>query len=287
MGDDQSSVHGRSLAGAQLAAASLAGSDLRGADLSGADLHDADLRNIRSGMSRGWAALLIGGSLVFSILLGVVVGLCVRYLEGMYASDDPRERMVALYVVASLFVFVAAGIWRGLRFATSNVLPVTAALAVAAGLIAVISGSGTGIGALVAFLFLVLAAAIVGLSVLVRAIAGVVGKLVFSIVAIAGGLAGGAMDGGLTAAMVAMGAMVMARRSTKLDASYPVLARITSAVACRGGTRFRNANLAGANLEHTRLVACDFRGANLRGTRFAESTRRLCRFDPTVMMPSG
>jgi hypothetical protein len=113
-------------------------------------------------------------------------------------------------------------------------------------------------------------------------VAGTAGKLVFSIVAIAGGLAGGAAGGGLTATAVAIGAMLMARRSARLEAAYPRLTRIIAAIASRGGTRFCNANLAGANLAAARLVACDFRGANLGGARFDRSTLRLCRFDPGV-----
>jgi uncharacterized protein YjbI with pentapeptide repeats len=61
-----------------------------------------------------------------------------------------------------------------------------------------------------------------------------------------------------------------------------VLSRVIAAIASRGGTRFRGADLAGANLEHARLVACDFRGANLRGARLDRATVRLCRFDPVA-----
>ena len=280
-------IHGRCLREARLSSASLAGLDLRGVDLTGADLHGADLSRIRSGMSRYWAALLVTGSLLLSIALGAITGICAHTLQSMYASDDVRRRFVAMFVVAALLVFLAGGIWRGVGFASRNVLPVTAALAISAGLIAVISGTGTGIGGLIALVFLALAAAIVVLSVVVRAVAGSVGKLVFSIVAIAGGLAGGAMGGGLTAAAAAIGAMLMARRSARLETAYPVLARATSAIASRGGTRFRNANLAGANLTEAKLVACDFRGANLASARFDRVTLRLCRFDPGVTIPTG
>jgi uncharacterized protein YjbI with pentapeptide repeats len=73
--------------------------------------------------------------------------------------------------------------------------------------------------------------------------------------------------------------MIMARRSQKAEARYPMLTRATAAIACRGGTHFRNANLSGANLEHAHLVACDFRGANLDHARLDGAELRLCRFD--------
>jgi hypothetical protein len=278
-------LRGRCFAGARLDSVSLAGRDVRGADFTDADLRGADLSGIRAGMSRGWTALLVVGSLALSIGLGVVAGLCAQFLSAMYVDDDTRRRLVVVFVVAALAAVLIAGIWKGLLFATRHVLPVAAALAIAAAAIGALSGIGTGAGGMLALVFLALATVIVTLSVLVRATAGTAGGLYFAIVAIAGGLAGGAVGGGAIAAAVAIGAMLMARRSARLEAAFPALARITAAVASRGGTRFRGADLAGANLEHARLVACDFRGANLRGARLDHATVRLCRFDPAA--PTG
>jgi hypothetical protein len=260
---------------------SLAGADLRGADFSGADLHDADLSNVRTGMSRTWAAVVFLASALFSLALGVVVGLGARTLRTMLASSDPRLQMGAMFVASSLIVFLVAGIWRGLRAAACEVLPVTAALAIAAGVIAVITRAGTGIGAALALVFLAVAAAVIGSCVLARATAGAIGKLFFMVTSIAGALAAGEAGGGIGATIVVMSAMIMARRSEKLEARYPALARATAAIACRGGTHFNGANLAGANLEHAHLVACDFRGANLDHARFDGAELRLCCFDPS------
>lgn len=258
---------------------SLAGADLRGADFSGADLHDADLSNVRTGMTRTWSALVFVVSALFSLVLGVVVGLGAHLLRALFASTDPRLQMSAMFVGASLIVFVFAGIWRGLRAAAYQVLPVTAALAVASALIAVITRAGTGIAAALALVFLAVAAAVIGLCVLARATAGASGKVFFMLTSIAGALAAGEAGGGVGATIVAVSAMIMARRSEKREARYPMLARMTAAIACRGGTHFRNANLAGANLEHAHLVACDFRGANLDRVRLDGAELRLCCFD--------
>jgi hypothetical protein len=258
---------------------SLSGADLRGADFHGADLHDADLSRVRTGMSRGWAALLFIGSASLSLALGIVVGLGSRTLHAMLASNDARLHMCAMFVLASMLVFAVAGIWRGLRFATYDVLPVTAALAVAAGIIAVITRAGTGIAAALALVFVAAAAAMIGLCVLVRATGGASGKLFFMVTSIVGALAAGAAGGGVGATIVVMSAVLMAKRSEKLEARYPMLARATAAIASRGGTCFRNANLAGANLERAHLVACDFRGANLERAKLDGAELRLCRFD--------
>jgi hypothetical protein len=272
-------VRGRSLIGAQLASAHLSGSDVRGTDFTSADLHDADLSNNRAGMSRGWSTLLFLCSLVLSIALGVLIAVCVRYMTELYTAGDIRQRMAALFVTSSLLVYLVAGIWRGLRYATYNVLPVTLALAVAAGVSAAISGTGTGIIAALTLVFVVVAAAIVVFAVVVRAVAGTVGTLFFMVVAISGAIVAGLAGGGLLGTAIAIGAMLMARRSVKLEQQYPALARLTAAIACRGGTRFRDADLRGANLDHARLSACDLRGADLTGAHLDHATMHLCRVD--------
>jgi hypothetical protein len=274
-----SQLRGQSLIGAQLTSAVLAGSDLRGTDFTGADLHDADLSHIRSGMSRSWTALVVLGSFAFSVGIGLVAGISTRYLHSLYASDELRLRIAAWFVMAMLLAFIVAGIAKGLRFALRTVLPVGAVVAVIVGVVIVVTGLGTGRGVLPAVLFLAFVAFVVALSVLVRAIAGTTGRLFFTLVALAGGFAGAAVGGGLEAGAIAIGAMLMARRSAKPDAEYPLLERTIAAIASRGGTCFRNANLAGANLADARLIACDFRGANLTGARFDHATMLACRID--------
>jgi hypothetical protein len=265
------------LVGAQLPGAVLAGSDLRGTDFTGADLHDADLSHIRTGMSRGWTALVVLGSLVFSVGIGVVAGICTHYLRALYASDSLRLRLAAGFVTAMLVAFLLVGIAKGLRYTLRTVLPASAVLAAIVGVVSIVGGVGTGSGALLTVVFLAFVTLVVALSVLVRALAGTAGNLFFALVAVAGGLAGAAAGGGLAATSIAIGAMLMARRSAKLEAEYPLVERTIAAIASRGGTSFRNANLAGANLADARLIACDFRGANLTEARFDHAMMLACR----------
>jgi hypothetical protein len=274
-----SSLRGRSLVGAQLSAVSLAGSDLRGTDFSGADLHGADLSHARSGMSRSWAAIVAAGAFVCSIGIGLAAGVCTRYLHALHSSDERRLRVAAWFVTAMLLVFVVAGIVKGLAYAVRVVLPTSAAIAAVVAVAAIVTGVGTGKGALVALVFLAFVALVVALSVLVRAVAGTEGRVIFALVAITGGLAGAAVGGGLGSTAIAIGAMLMARRSAKLESAFPLLERTIAAIASRGGTSFRGATLANANLSDARWIACDFRGADLTGARFEHATLRACRFD--------
>ncbi len=281
MGTDLSDLdlRGRSLEGARLPLSSFAGSDLRGVDFTLANLRAADLSRIRTGMSRSWTALVGAASLALSIAVGALSGIAGNFLHGLLASDDLRQRGVGVFVAVGLFVYLVVGMWKGLLMATRTVLPVVAAIAVAAGLVAVLSGVGTGIGALAVLAFILLAAVIVLLSVFARAVAGTAGVLFFAVVAISGALTGRALGGGLAALAVAVGAMIMARRSARHEDAFPLLARISTAIACRGGTSFRHADLSGALFQGARLVACDFRGAKLAGARFVDARIKLCRFD--------
>jgi hypothetical protein len=272
-------LRGHSLVGAQLPSAVLAGSDLRGTDFTGADLRNADLSRIRAGMSRGWTALVVLGSLVFSVGIGVIAGISTHHLRALHASGDLRLRLAGWFVTAMLVAFLLVGIAKGLRYALRTVLPVGAALAVIVGVVMVVAGLGTGSGALLALLFLAFVALVVALSVLGRAIAGTAGRVFFTLVALTGGLAAAAAGGGLGAAAIAIAAMLMAHRSAKLEAEYPLLKGTIAAIASRGGTCFRNANLAGASLADASLIACDFRGAILTGARFDGATMHACRVD--------
>jgi hypothetical protein len=282
-----SQLRERSLVGAQLPSAALAGSDLRGTDFTSADLHDADLSQIQTGMSRGWTALVVLGSLVVSVGIGVVAGICTRHLRALYASDELRLRLAAWFVTAMMLAFLLVGIAKGLRYALRTVAPVAAVLAAVVGVVIVAAGLGTGRGALLAVIFLAFVVLVVALSVLVRALAGTTGNLFFALVAVAGGIAGAAVGGGLPATSIAIGAMLMARRSSKLEAEFPLLHRTIAAIASRGGTCFRNANLAGASLTDARLIACDFRGATLTGAHFDHATMHACRVDRGVAAQSA
>ena len=269
----------RTLVGAHLAGAHLRGADLRGADLGGANLRGADLSGIRAGMGPRWQAVVALAALVVSIGVGALSGLLGGFLWRLITSDEPRRQMIGGFVVAVLLVFLGAGIWRGLGVAIRSVLPVTASVAVAGGVVFIVAGVGTGVGALTVLVFLLLAVLIVLLSVFARAVAGAVGALAFVVVAISGALVGGWLGGGQVAFAVALGAMLIARRSSAREAIHPRLTRGLAKLACRGGTHFRDADLTDARFDDAQLTACDFRGARLEGADLERAQTHLCLFD--------
>jgi uncharacterized protein YjbI with pentapeptide repeats len=271
----------RSLAGADLRAARLAGADLRGADLSKADLRDADLSGARAGMSRRWAALLVTGAMLLSIGVGVAAGLFGRWVIDLAEGPDVFHRIAAWVVAVVIFVFVLVAIGKGLWVA-ARVLPVTGGAALVLGLIAIATGLGPGTGALLAVALLVLATIVLLLSVFARAVAGTLGGVAFVAVALAGAAAGGLLRGGAIAVVLALGAVIIARRSANRHETAPWLEEIIAALACRGGTRFADADLRGARFDGAQISACDFRGANLEGTSLSPATTQYCRFDEAL-----
>ncbi len=272
----------RSFEGAQLQGASFEGADLRGANLANADLRGADLSRVRCGMSRRWAAIVAGGSLLLSVAVGALSGWGGHLLAAFVASDSPRRRLMGIFVSLVVLLFVGVGLTRGLRRAVLSVLPGSTALAVVVGLVAVLSGMGHGTGALLVLAFVALAVAVVVLSVFARVVAGSLGNLFFFVVALSGALTGRFLGGGVAALIVAIGAMLIARKSAGRQAEFPLITRLNAAIASHGGTRLRDANLEGATFERARLFACDFRGASMTGARFDDAEVRLCRFDTPI-----
>ncbi|HET6611827.1 MAG TPA: pentapeptide repeat-containing protein, partial [Kofleriaceae bacterium] len=102
---------------------------------------------------------------------------------------------------------------------------------------------------------------------LARAVAGIVSQPSFVVVAIGGGLVGGALGGGISAAAIAIGSMLMARRSSRAGMLFPSISRLCATIACRHGSLFCDADLTGAIFDHAQLIACDFRGACLDRAR--------------------
>lgn len=254
--------------------------DLRGKNFEGAHFAGVDFSGARTGMRTGWKLLMVAAAFIISVALGVATGIGTSFLQGLLRSDEPRVVSLALNASAALLVLIIAAIWKGGEIATRLVLPIIAALILANAVIAVLTGVGTGAGAFAVLAFVLVGVAVIALGALVRAVAGEATALAFALVAIAGGLAGGFAGGGVAAAVVAIAAMLIGRRTLKAGASYPVLSRLALQVACRRGTRFRNADLSGADFSRADLRVCDFRGANLEGARLERATNlRMCLFD--------
>lgn len=270
---------GAQYCGADLRGADFRHADVRHADFRGADLRRADFSHARTGSSTTWSALLLALSLATTLAFGVAAGFGGRWVRAFAASGDPREQLLAATVSATIVVFASVAVWRGVQKAVRLVLPTAAGVAVLVAVAAVVSGLGPGRGALGALLFLVLVATLVGFGALARAVAGDVAPWAFVLVAMAGGLIGGWVGGGATAAVIAITATLVGRRSMREHAGFDRLTHTALRIASSHGTRFDGADLRGASFDGARLARSSFRGARLDGTRLDRAHIRSCLFD--------
>lgn len=95
-------------------------------------------------MSRGWTALVVLGSVALSVSVGALAGLSGRLLHDLIAAEDQRRRALGAATAALALLFVVAGVWKGVRWATRAVLPIEVLLAVAVGIAARLSRTGPG-----------------------------------------------------------------------------------------------------------------------------------------------
>jgi hypothetical protein len=279
--DPTASPEADALAGRDLEQFDFHGSDLRGADLTGTRLHGADFRGARLGVGAGWQALLLSIALVSSLAIGIGAGLAGAWVHQRLGAETQLERAIGIAVLVLFTVFLVVAVWRGLRVAATFVLPAIAGAALVVGAIAVIVGAGTGQGALTVIVATALCAMVVALGSFARALAGIAGWVPFMVVAVSGALAGGIAGGGYVATLIAVAAMLTARRTLQRGTAAPILSKLVISLACARGTSFRDADLTGARFESTRVRCCDLRGARLEGARFDEREPQLCRVDGT------
>lgn len=273
------SLIGASFAGADLRGADFSRADLRGADLRRADLRDADFTRARTGMLPRWKAFFFVLALLLSVGGGVAAGFAGRSVQGLLTSHDPRQQAVAAIAIIALLLLVLVAVWKGMQFAIRYALPPTLTAVLISGVIGILSGIGTGRGALAVAAFLLVALVIVAFGALWRAVAGSAGKWAFFVAAVAGALVGGRVGGGLAGAVMAIAAALIGHRALGAKPLHPYLATTAARIASIRGTRFNGADLRGAHFDNARLEVSDFRGVDLSQTRFEGARIVLCLFD--------
>jgi uncharacterized protein YjbI with pentapeptide repeats len=279
-------LRNRSFRGHALRDADLHGSDLRGADFSGADLRGADLRATRMGLAQPWASFLFAIALGLSLGIGLIAGWAGERLAELVRSDQARARVLGVFLSVELIAFLVVAVVRGIDAAARRVLPVAIGLAALVAILAVATGWGPGTGALMVFAFSALLLVLFVFVTLARAVAATEGAVIFAVVAISGAVAGSVTGGGLYATAIAVAGMLAARRSMA-GKGAPRIERVSLAFACRGGTRFRGADLRNAKLDAARVRNADFRSARLTGARFDGARIDFSLLDPGSMKRSA
>jgi len=226
-------------------------------------------------------ALLVTIALAGSLAVGAASGWAGATLRHLLSSPDSTQRVIGGIVTSYVVLLLAGSLQRGMRATERRMLPpilVLSALATVTGWLL----GGTG-AAGVAMLALSLAIyVLVVLGTLARTLAGTFGQVLFVVVALSGALVGKLLGGGFPAAAIALGAMVLGRRSLSGDQRSPSVARVAVDLACAFGTSFRGADLRGAQLDGAVLAYTDVEHALLDPGALQHASVRTCKLDSSA-----
>ena len=259
-------VRGRSFEGLELAGADFAGADIRGCDFSNADLAHADFTDAEIGVRPLAAAVILGGSVVVSVMTGVAVGWLLNEITDDATSSDWRDVMGAILLGFVVVVFFGTIIVKGLTVTFKTyLLLVVVVIALDYAVVGLFAGEIRFRNSypLIALLLLFLPAAVAGM--LGRIVAGSFRSWAIALVAVLGGLAAGQVGGALLAIPVSVFMVYISKRALTGDGRDRVLRQIAHRIVSHRGTRFIGADLSSADFSGTLLTHSNVSRATLDG----------------------
>jgi hypothetical protein len=267
-------LQGKSFKGENLQNVNFSGADLRGANFSDAMLKGADFSKSKTGMQLYSKILVFIMALVVSLFSGYIAMLAGTTIQSMIKSTDPNLILAGYVTIAFFAVFIGMAIWKGVFKAFLNVYFIIIGLAVVAGLFMVVSGFGTGIGALNGIYALLLMGLMFLVGTIARATAGTLAStILFLIVALGGGMFGKSLGGGLGTVAMALACAYISKQALKKGNKASVLSQIALAISTYFGTSFKNADLSNADFSNAEVNNTNFSKANLTGVNW-ENTKK-------------
>ena len=260
-----------------LSHARFSGSDLRGADFSGSNLSGADFTNARTGITSMTVILLFFGALTVSLLSGYIAMLAGRTIQVMMSSSDSKVRVAGIICAGIIVLFIIYSYFRGVNNAIKNMVIPIVVLAVLIGIIAKVSGLGTGKGMLYLVLTLLLVAIMFVVGTIARATAGTLSSTVlFFVVAIGGGMFGKSVGGGIGTVIMAISCAIISKKALSDAKGFEGLRRIATFITRTFGTSFRNAGLTNVNFSRSKIHNADFTNADLSLVNWGDSKKINC-----------
>lgn len=256
-----------------LSNASFVDSDLRGVDFSGANLTGANFTQSRTGITPLNTIMILLIALMVSLLSGYIAALTGQTVQSMLASEDSKIRTAGIATIVIILLFILYYYWKGGGNAISHLIIPAVALAAVIGIIAYISGLGTGVGMLYLILSLLLTVVMFIVGTIARAAAGTLSNILFTIVALSGGIFGKSVGGGIGTVAMAIACALISKRALSGAKGFDTLRKIASFLVTRFGTSFRNATLTNANFTGAKVHNSDFSNADLSGTNWEGSKK--------------
>lgn len=264
---------------AELIEANFTDSDLRGADFTGANLTGADLNHIKTGLTPVTTLFIFFIALVVSIFSGYIAMLAGRTVQTMLLSTDSKIQAAGIITLVMVVLFIAYYYWKGGGKALKHFMIPAIGLAITVGIIAYFSGLGTGLGMLylVCSLLLVMFMFIVGT--VARTTAGSLSNILFVIVALAGGMFGKSVGGGIGTVIMAISCALISKRALSGAKGFDTLRKIALYITSKYGTSFRNSNLTDADFSNSKLHNVDFTNADTTMVEWGDSKKINCIFN--------
>lgn len=266
-----------------LGSTSFSGSDLRGADFTGSNLMGADLSNVKTGIRPIYVVAIFIIALAISLVSGYIAAKASLTIKGMLDDESGKIRLagiISLVIVAFSFLYALR------RGGNKTILHVIIPVIIAMAIIAAVfrwSGIGTGIGAFYIAFTVVFVVVMIYIGTVARAAAGSLSNILFIIVAIAGGIFGKSITGGIGPVILAVVCALLSKRALNNVKHFALLRRVIFFMTTRFGTSFRNTNLTNADFSNSVLRNTDFSGADLTGTKWSNSTKLNCKINDEIV----
>ncbi len=253
------------------------GSDLRGADFSGANLSNADFSNVRTGIPTANAVFIFLGALVISLLSGYIAMLAGKTIQGMLVSTDKNVRAAGISAIVINLLFIAYYYWKGGTTAIRKLLLPVTLLAALIGILAYLSGAGTGRGMMLIILAFVLVAIMFVVGTVARTAAGSLSStILFVLVALGGGMFGKSIGGGIGTVVMALACALISKKALSGAAGFEGLRKIAFSITSRFGTSFRDSRLANTNFSGSKIRNSDFSNTDVSLANWGNVKRVNC-----------
>jgi hypothetical protein len=259
--------------------------DLRGTDFTGSDLRGADFNHVKTGITPVNTSLIFVAALVVSALSGYVAMLTGRTIQAMLGSDDAKIRTAGIASLVIMLLFILFSLWKGVGNAVHKLVIPVIVLATTLGIIAYVSGMGTGRGMLFLVLSLLLVVAMFIVGTIARAAAGSLStNILFIAVALVGGMFGKSVGGGLGTVILAISCALISKRALSGAKGFETLRKIAYYITSRFGTSFRNSRLANAHFSRSSIRNSDFSNADIALVNWGDSKKINCLANETLLI---
>lgn len=270
-------LEGRSFPKQDLSKTDFSGSNIKSTDFSNSDLSYSNFSNVQAGLRKKYVVLLFIGALIVSLFSGYISMLTGATIELMLDSPDKNVHYSGIASIVIIVIFIVWSFVKGVGHAFRWFISICILFAALTGIFSIVSGFGTGMGALYTILSLILISFMFLVGTISRATAGTLSSnILFLIVALGGGTFGSNIGGGISAVVMALACAQISKKALKGKPGFEHLRKIALTVGTKFGTSFKNANLSYANFSNATLKNVNLKNAITTGAKWDNAKKINC-----------